>query len=177
MSFMKKKILAIVGSASENSSNLKLVQHISNLISDEVEIEIFDQLAQLPHFNSEQSQDNPPALISKIRQAILAADGILISSPEYVFSIPSGLKNLLEWCVATTVFTQKPACLITASASGKMGHEELKFIMKTLDAKISENTCLLISGVKGKLDADGKPLNEDLTVALLDLIRHFEMEL
>ena len=93
---MKKKILAIVGSASENSSNLKLVQHISNLISDEVEIEIFDQLAQLPHFNSEQSQDNPPALISKIRQAILAADGILISSPEYVFSIPSGLKNLLR---------------------------------------------------------------------------------
>lgn len=174
---MKKKILAIVGSASEHSSNLKLVHYVRTLLSSEVELEIFDQLAQLPHFNPEQSSNTPPVEIVKIRQAILEADGILLSTPEYVFSIPSGLKNLLEWCVATTIFAQKLTCLITASASGQMGHEELKFIMKTLDANISEETSLLISGIKGKLTAEGEPLDEDLRVSLANLMRQFESEL
>jgi len=66
------------------------------------------------------------------------------SYAEYVFSIPNGLKNVIEWCVATTVFADKPSGLITASANGQKGHEELLLIMKTAMAKFTSETTLLI---------------------------------
>ncbi|CAM4148977.1 NADPH-dependent oxidoreductase [Cytophagaceae bacterium 50C-KIRBA] len=171
---MKKKIFAIVGSASSNSSNLKLLQYVKTQFSSDFEVEIFDQLAQIPHFNPEQSQVDPPISVIEIRNRILIADGIMICSPEYIFSIPSVLKNVLEWCVATTVFSEKPTCLITASADGKMGDEELRLIMKTLNANFTVETSLLISGIRGKLDEEGNPLDSDLRANLKSLIHKFE---
>jgi NAD(P)H-dependent FMN reductase len=94
--------------------------------------------------------------IIDFRKAIENADGILICTPEYIFSIPSGLKNALEWCVATTVFSDKPAGLITASANGQKGHEELQLIMKTVMAKFNDATTLLIPGIKGKISDNGE---------------------
>jgi NAD(P)H-dependent FMN reductase len=95
------------------------------------------------------------------------SDGIIICTPEYVYSIPSGLKNAIEWCISTTVFTDKPIGLITASAHGQKGHEELQLIMKTAMARFTEATTLLIPGIKGKFDVDGN-LNDPDTVEKLD---------
>jgi NAD(P)H-dependent FMN reductase len=72
-----------------------------------------------------------------------------------VFSIPSGLKNLLEWSVSTVIFSDKPVGLITASANGARGHEELQLILSTLGASVHDNTQLLIQGVKGKITPEG----------------------
>lgn len=151
----KKNILAIIGSASSNSANLKLVENISSLISEDFNLTIFNDLKTLPHFDPELSADNPPRQIIKFRKNIEEADGIIICTPEYVFSIPSGLKNAIEWCIATTIFSDKPIGLITASASGQKGHEELQLIMKTAMTKFTDETCLLIQGIKGKFDEQG----------------------
>lgn len=80
----------------------------------------------------------------------------MICTPEYVFSIPSGLKNAIEWCVSTTVFSDKPIGLITAAASGQKGHEELQLIIKTVMTKFTPETTLLIPGIKGKIDDKGE---------------------
>ncbi|WP_281226045.1 NADPH-dependent FMN reductase [Flavobacterium aquiphilum] len=150
-----KKILAINGSASDNSSNQKLIEIFADMTKDYFSLKVFDDLKSLPHFNPELSTDNTPEAILKFRQEIEMADGILICTLEYVFSIPSGLKNAIEWCVSTTVFSEKPTAIITASASGEKGHEELQLIMKTLMAKFTPETTLLIQGIKGKIDAQG----------------------
>lgn len=76
-----------------------------------------------------------------------------------MFSIPSGLKNILEWSVSTTIFSEKPIGLITASASGEKAHEELQLIMKTLQTKFNAETTLLIQGVKGKVSHEGEIKN------------------
>jgi NAD(P)H-dependent FMN reductase len=112
-------------------------------------------LKTLPHFDPELSSENPPKQIIKFRKSIDQADGIIICTPEYIFSIPSGLKNAIEWCISTTIFSDKPSGLITASASGQKGHEELQLIMKTAMAKFTNETTLLIQGVKGKFDEQG----------------------
>lgn len=151
---MKKNIFAIVGSASKNSSNLKLVECIAELTQEEFDFTIFDSLAELPHFNPELSVESTPLEILNFRETILKADGLLICTPEYIFSIPSGLKNAIEWCVSTTVFSGKPLGMITASASGLKAHEELQLIMRTLETKFNECTLLLIQGVKGKFEND-----------------------
>jgi chromate reductase, NAD(P)H dehydrogenase (quinone) len=163
----KKNILAIVGSASNNSTNLRLVEKIKDLISQDFNVTIFDNLKTLPHFDPELSINNPPKEVVEFRSKIEQADGIIICTPEYIFSIPSGLKNAIEWCISTTVFTDKPVGLITASANGNKGHEELQLIMKTAMAKFTEESTLLISGVKGKFDEDGN-LNDLDTQNKLD---------
>lgn len=148
----KKNVLAIVGSAGKNSANQSLVNRIEELTQDNFNLTIFNSLSSLPHFNPELSIDKTPQKILDFRELILKADGIIICTPEYIFSIPSGLKNAIEWCVATTVFSNKPVGLVTASAHGQKGHEELQLIMKTIEAKFTEQTTLLIQGIKGKVD-------------------------
>ena len=164
--YIKKNIFAIIGSASKNSSNLKLVQKIAALTADEFTINIFENLAALPHFNPELSIENTPQVIIDFRNAVQQANGIIICTPEYIFSIPSGLKNAIEWCVSTTVFSKKPAGLITASASGIKGHEELKLIMRTLETIFHDDTTLLINGIKAKVDNNGNIKDEQTNTAL-----------
>jgi chromate reductase len=168
-----KNIFAIIGSASTNSSNLKLVEHIAALTTEYFAISIFDRLRELPHFNPELSIENTPQSILEFREKVSAADGILFCTPEYIFSIPSGLKNCIEWCVSTTVFAGKPAGIITAAAQGIKAHEELMLILKTVECKFTSETALHIQGIKGKLDNSGAVTDAGLNQALGDFIAAF----
>jgi chromate reductase len=152
----RPSIFVINGSASERSANQKLINNFAELTKEYFDVDIFNSLKTLPHFDPELSIENTPKVILDFRESIEKADAVLICTPEYVFSIPSGLKNAIEWCVSTTVFSNKPTGLITASASGRKGHEELQLIMQTVMAEFTEETTLLISGVKGKLNESGE---------------------
>jgi chromate reductase, NAD(P)H dehydrogenase (quinone) len=90
---MTKNIFVIVGSAGENSSNLKLVNRMAALTASDFDMMVYGSLKQLPHFDPELSMNNPPQIVLDFRSAIEKADGILICTPEYIFSIPAILKN------------------------------------------------------------------------------------
>lgn len=164
----KKKILAISGSTRPGSSNQKLLQIIADLMPAAYEVQFFNGIDTLPHFRPDLT-DDAPASVKAFRAQIDAASGVLICTPEYVFSLPGSLKNALEWTVSTVVFSDKPVGLITASASGKMGHEELKLVMKTIQASFNADTQLLVSSIKGKFDADGNLKHAET----LENLRHF----
>jgi chromate reductase len=168
-----KKILAISGSTRKNSSNFRLLKKIAALSTNIFEVTIFDKLDQLPHFNPDLEA---PSEIIELRNLVDSADGVIICTPEYVFSLPGSLKNAIEWCVATTVFSNKSVGLITASASGEKGHESLQLIMSTLEAKFDEETTLLIKGIKGKVDAEGEITDPETFQKIRDFIGTFEKQ-
>ena len=170
----KKNIFVIIGSASKNSANEKLINNLEKLAKDYFKFTVFKDLKTLPHFDPELSTENPPKEIIEFRNSIENADGIIICTPEYVFSIPAGLKNAIEWCVSTVVFSEKPTGLITASASGMKGHEELQLIMKTVMTKFTAETTLLIQGVKGKVNEKGEITDEKTKAALQGFIESFK---
>jgi len=169
----RKKIFAIVGSASKHSANEHLLKFIAQQLRNEFDVFIFNELKLLPHFDPEATIDNPPKSVADFRSKISEADGIIICTPEYVFSIPSGLKNAIEWCVATTVFSDKPVGLITASAHGAKGHEELQLIMRTIMTKFTDETTLLIQGIKGKIDEQGEMVDSETTKQLMKFVESF----
>ncbi|MFT3705332.1 MAG: NADPH-dependent FMN reductase [Agriterribacter sp.] len=171
----KKNIFVIIGSASENSANEKLIDHIAAITKNIFRLTIFKDLKSLPHFDPALSTDNPPGEIIFFRQNIEKADGVIICTPEYVFSIPSGLKNAIEWCVSTTVFSDKPVGLITASAHGQKGHEELQLIMKTVMTRFTAETVLLIQGIKGKINEEGIITNNNTLEELVKFINAFKI--
>ncbi|WPO77089.1 NADPH-dependent FMN reductase [Flavobacterium sp. KACC 22761] len=174
MSPQKIKIFAIVGSTRKKSSNYKILKYISEKINPQFQIEIFEEIDRLPHFNPDLDQETPPQKVTEFRNKISQANGILICTPEYVFSLPGTLKNALEWCVSTTIFSGKRTGLITASASGEMGHEQLLLIMKTVEAKFDNTIQLLIQGIRGKVNDEGKIVNIATEAALASFIHNFE---
>lgn len=149
-----KKILIIIGSATKNSSNQKLMEQVLEK-NPNIHFQMYDDLSVLPHFETSLTDVDTPEEIIKIRENINDSTGVIFSTPEYIFSIPSRLKNLLEWCVSTNVFSDKPVAVITGSASGEKGHEELLLLLTTLGAKTDDKHQLLIKGIKGKLESDG----------------------
>ncbi|MEZ5058427.1 MAG: NADPH-dependent FMN reductase [Saprospiraceae bacterium] len=168
-----KTILAINGSASRNSSNSHLLNFIKDIIEPEFQFEIIENLYELPSFQTVLTNENTPDAIIELRSKIEAASGVLFCTPEYVFSIPSGLKNILEWCVSTVVFSNKKVAIITASAHGVKGHEELQMILKTIYAQVLDEHTLLIQGVKGKFDASGTLKDKKTEQDLQTLVQSF----
>jgi chromate reductase, NAD(P)H dehydrogenase (quinone) len=171
---IKKEILIIIGSASKQSSNHKLIDYINGLWDNQIKVIVYDKLSELPHFSPEDSIANTPESVLSIRNMIEKADGVVISTPEYIFSIPSCFKNLMEWCVSTTIFSNKPVGLITASAHGMKGHEELHLIMETLGGVFTKETAILIQGIKGKIDKEGNILHENTALELQSFVKNFE---
>ncbi len=151
-----KKILAICGSTRSDSANLKLLRVLAQWAGSRYDFTIYEGLASLPHFNPDLDMEPAPEAVTALRQQITEADGVVICTPEYVFSLPGSLKNALEWMVSTVIFEGKPTGLITASASGEKGHEQLLLVMRTLSAAFTEETQLLIKSVKAKLGPDGQ---------------------
>lgn len=167
------RVLIISGSASKNSSNERLIAKFIELTRQELQCEVFDRLKELPHFDPELTVNDTPEAIANIRTQLAKVDAVIICTPEYVFSIPSGLKNLIEWCVSTTVFSDKVCGLITASAHGAKGHEELQLLMKTLMANFTEETTLLIQGVKGKINQLGEITDKKTQQDLVSFSKSF----
>lgn len=93
---MKSKILVIIGSASRESSNAKLMNLFLELTAADFEVTIFDDLGSLPHFDP-LLRESFPVPVADLLSRIESADGVIICSPEYIFSIPARVKNLLEW--------------------------------------------------------------------------------
>lgn len=170
----KKNIIGICGSASQNSANLSILKWLAESEKPNFNLEIIDDLTKLPHFKTELTDKNVPEKIVAFRNRIANADGIIICTPEYIFSIPSGLKNMIEWCVSTTIFSDKPIGIITASASGIKGHEELKLIMETIQTNFTNETTLLIQGIKGKIDKEGQLNHKKTENELKTFIQSFK---
>lgn len=147
------KILAICGSTRSQSTNHAILQMMAEKYSEQAEITLYPSISGLPHFNPDldQDQDQPPPVVKAFRTAIEAADGVLICTPEYVFSLPGTLKNALEWTVSTTIFSEKPTALIVASGLGEIAFESLRLIMQTLGAAVAPNAALHIPGARNKL--------------------------
>ncbi len=164
----------INGSASTTSSNERLIQYFIAQTNHLFDVSVVEDLKKMPHFDPQKSVGEVPDAVQKFRKDVSDADAVLMCTPEYVFSIPSGLKNVIEWSVSTTIFSDKTLGIITASAHGEKGHEELQLIMKTLMARFNTNTTLLIKGIKGKFSASGEVSDEELIRDLSVFIEAFK---
>ena len=90
-----KKILFIVGSLRAKSFNRQLATMAKEIIGNRAEVSELDY-SDLPLLNQDIEQPEPAA-IARIRKAVAEADAIWIFTPEYNFSYPGHLKNLLDW--------------------------------------------------------------------------------
>ena len=173
----RKKVIAISGSARRNSANLRLIKAIDELTKEKFETIVFEGLTELPHFNPDLDNDNPPEPVNNFRKALQNSDGILICTPEYAMGVPGTLKNALDWTVSSGEFSGKPVALITASTSGLKAHESLLDTLQVIDARINEETQYLISFIQVKLNSENKITDEQTMSDIQKLIGAFAEEM
>ena len=90
-----KNILFIVGSLRKQSFNRQLAAMAEKMLVDKFNIQYLE-FEDVPFMNQD-LEANTPAPVARVRKEILAADGIWIFTPEYNYSYPGLLKNLLDW--------------------------------------------------------------------------------
>lgn len=126
------KLLAISGSARQDSTNTALLMAMSRLAPAGVEVSVFHRLDTLPVFSPDLEGERTPAAVVEFLDCIAGADGVVISSPEYVRSIPGGLKNAIDWMVSRYEIIGKPIALAHASHRGDEMLASLRVVLSTV---------------------------------------------
>lgn len=138
------RLLAISGSLRTVSSNTALLQAAALLAPGDVDIELYDGLANLPHFNPDLDTELPPPTVANLRAKIGMADGLLISSPEYARGVPGSLKNALDWLVSGLEFPGKPVALLCASERSTYAKVALRLTLETMSARFVDEASITV---------------------------------
>lgn len=152
----KKKVIAICGSTRQASINRSLLKAIVDLSAEDLDITIFDRIANLPQFNPDNDGENVANEVVHFRQLVSGAEGIIICTPEYAHGVPGRLKNAIDWTISSSGFPHKPTLLITASTDGSYGHKALLETLKAIEAKNIDNLQLVISFAKTKINTENQ---------------------
>ncbi len=171
------KIVALVGSMSEESNNRKIVEFMKERYKDDLEIEILP-IERLPMYNQDIELD-PPEIVQELRKKIKESDGILFATPEYNHSIPAVLKSAIDWFSRVErVMINKPSMVVGATL-GNLGtvraQVHLRQILNsggvaTLNLPGNE---VFINSVHEKLDKDGNLIDEPTIEYLDKVVKNF----
>jgi chromate reductase, NAD(P)H dehydrogenase (quinone) len=169
------KILAISGSLRSSASNTNILRALIGLAPEDTQIEIYDGIGDLPHFNPELDREGVLVSVQDWRSHLMEADAIIFCTPEYAHGVPGVLKNALDWIVASGEFMHKPTAVISASPSmdgGAKANASLVQTLRVMMAEIKEESILCIAGVSAKLNKDGKVTDIETEQALRDLLEN-----
>lgn len=162
-------IVAISGSLRAGSSNAALLRAAAALAPAGMDVVLYEDMGSLPHFNPDLDGigDVPPPAVAAFRALLAAADGVLLSSPEYAHGVPGSLKNALDWIVSSGELVDKPVVLINASPSGgEFAQASLLEILRTMSAQVLVEASLVAPFVRRKLDTAGNLADPEISRAL-----------
>ena len=127
-------IVGICGSLQAASSNLALLRDAAALMPTDANFTLFEGLGDIPHFNPDHEAAGAPDQVVEFRALLLAADGVIIASPEYGFSLPGSLKNAIDWAIGTGELAGKPIAVAASVAGPGRGRRGLQALLVTLGA-------------------------------------------
>ncbi len=176
------KIMAICGSLRKDSYNRALLKIAQEVAPKGVTIEIVE-LAGIPVFNQDE-EESPPKAVKDFKNKIKKADAILISTPEYNYSIPGPLMNAIDTAsrpYGENVWDGKVVGLMGASM-GMQGTSRAQLQLRQAFVYLNIHTLnkpeVMIGVVHEKFDKNGRLIDPktkakvaELVEALVDLVK------
>jgi chromate reductase, NAD(P)H dehydrogenase (quinone) len=166
------KVVCICGSLRKKSFNAALARQAPTLAPPGMSIAAAPPLDAIPLYNHDvQESDGFPAPVSELAAAIRAADGVLICSPEYNWSIPGVLKNAIDWVsrMKDQPFAMKPVALQSA-ATGLLGGARMQYHLRqsltSIDVVLFGRPEVIITFAGQKFD-DKLELKDQSTIELI----------
>ncbi|TWG93502.1 chromate reductase [Mesorhizobium sp. J18] len=170
-----RSILCLAGSLRAASSSRAVVETICDKLAGEAIFSRFD-IGSLPHYNAD--LDPLPRPVIALKDAISAADGLIIVTPEYNYSIPGVLKNAIDWASRpgyASVFKDKPV-LIASVSGGALGGVRAQAHLKNVLGAVLARTFVWQEIVVAHSNAkirDGYLADEATEAFLFEAVRAF----
>jgi chromate reductase len=169
------KIVGFTGSLRKGSYNKAALRAAGELLPQGVSLEILD-LSQIPFFNEDLEHGELPAPVVEFKKKVAGADALLISTPEYNYSIPPVLKNALDWASRdqTHPLSGKPLAIMSVSPSllgGARVQYHLRQVCVVLNLEVLNQPEVFIGLAAGKFSADGKLTDEETRSRIAELIQ------
>nr|AWR88482.1 putative NAD(P)H-dependent FMN reductase [Ensifer sp.] len=125
------KVVTISGSLRERSFNTALMRALPSLAPPEMRFVVAPPFDRIPLYDADLQAKGIPTEVLSLGEAIRNADGVIIVSPEYNWTIPGGLKNALDWLsrLETQPFKDKPVAIQSATG-GPLGGARMQYHLR-----------------------------------------------
>jgi chromate reductase len=165
-------IRSLCGSLRRGSYNAAVQRALPGLAPVGMRITPLEAISSLSLYDGDIEAAGIPSAVVALGEAIRAADGLIICTPEYNNSVPGVLKNAIDWLsrLPQQPFNDKPVALQSAS-TGAFGGARCQLAMRpilaTLNAFVLNRPGILIANARSKFDANTGELTDEDTRALI----------
>jgi NAD(P)H-dependent FMN reductase len=174
------QIIGIAGSLRRDSFNAALLCAALEFVPNGARLDI-ESIGDIPLYNYDVEAEDIPASVTRLKDKIAAADGLLIATPEYNNAIPGVVKNAIDWLTRPTadiprIFRDKPVAVMGASP-GRLGtvlaQNAWLPVLRTLGTRPWFDGRLMVSQAGQMFDAEGKLVNDMVRDLLRDFVADF----
>ncbi|MDR0898084.1 MAG: NAD(P)H-dependent oxidoreductase [Oscillospiraceae bacterium] len=159
-----KTIGILVGSLREGAFSGAVARHVAGLLPPTHQ-PLFLSIGDLPLYNEDLDEGEPPAAWTAFREALRGVDALLFVTPEYNRSLPAALKNALD--VGSRPYTSngwsgKPGAVISLSpgAIGGFGaNHHLRQIAACVNIPMMAQPEAYLGHINKSIDADGQVID------------------
>jgi len=152
------KVVTLLGSLRKGSFNAMVARTLPKVAPAGMEVAALPSIADIPLYDADiQQEEGFPQSVEAIAAQIREADGVVIVTPEYNYSVPGGLKNAIDWLsrLPEQPLAGKPV-LIQTSSMGAIGgarcQYHLRQILVFLDAMVMNKPEFMGGVIQNKVD-------------------------
>jgi chromate reductase len=157
-------IVGICGSLRSQSINRMLLNLAGECLPAGSSLQEHDW-SEVPPFNADLMAQGLPASVQALRERIRRADGVVIATPEYNFSLPGMLKNAIDWISRgdDQPLLNKPVAILTATPGplgGARVQYDLRKVLLFMNASVLVKPEIFVGMAPQKFDAEGRCTDE-----------------
>ena len=174
-------ILGLSGSLRRDSYNSALLRAAATSMPAGATLAI-GSIREIPLYDGDvEAASGVPASVTRLKDAIAAADGLLLATPEYNNSMPGVFKNAIDWTSRPAsdiprVFGGRPVALIGASPGGFgtiLSQNAWLPVLRTLGTAHWTEGRLLVSRAGSAFGPDGELIDAKVRDALAAYLAGF----
>jgi chromate reductase len=175
------KLIGLSGSLRQASYNTALLRNASGLMPDGSEL-IVETIRGIPLYDADlEAAEGIPEKVTALKDAIAAADGLLLVTPEYNNGVPGVFKNAVDWLSRPTpglpdVFHDRPVAVIGASPGGFgtiMSQTHWLQVLRTLGTRQWHGGRLMVSRASSVFAPDGALQDDKVRQQLGEFVQGF----
>jgi chromate reductase len=171
-------VAGFAGSLRQGSFNRALLRAAVELAPEGMSIDIVE-IAQIPLYDADVEAGGDPEPVASFKRAIGAADGLLISTPEYNLGVPGTTKNAIDWASRPprdSVLNGKPVALMGATpgmGGTARGQSQLRQSFVFTNSYAMPQPEVLVRRASELFDAEGRLTDESTREHLVKFLNAF----
>jgi len=136
-----------------------LLRTAATLAPEDAATELLSGADALPYFDPDLDRDPLPPPVRELRDAVHAADALLICTPEYAGALPGAFKNLLEWLIGDDdprSISGKRVGIVNISAAptgARDAHQSLRTVLRYAGADVVTDVAIPVE--RAMIDGNG----------------------